>query len=277
MLFNPGGAFDKVFYVNSTGVREFVADFYPIHGAFQGHYLERDLVARGLLNGWGPALSSFPYYEDASTIRNSIGSFMNTFVNSYYTTNADVVGDAEVQAWFHEATTAALVIDFPWPTTLQQIFSGKQILVEILTHFAYLTGVVHHALNTGDPVASLGTLPFHPMALYEPIPTTKGVADLLPFMPPVPQALFQIDLLAAFNRQQYASQNKTLVYAFSDPGFLSQFNSQVGAAVAKFQTEMESLSGVIKGRKFDANGLCQGMPFIWRSLDPGTIPFFFAV
>lgn len=111
---------------------------------------------------------------------------MTTFIETYYATDSTVASDTELQSWFAEAQGAAGVLDFPCSPNE----CGKRDLMEILTHFAYLTGVAyvhtyilfslpthhmytaslteitrHHALNTGDPVVSLGTLPFHPMAL----------------------------------------------------------------------------------------------------------------
>ena len=137
----------------------------------------------------------------------------------------------------------------------------------------------HHALNTGDPVYSSGTLPFHPTSLYAPLPTSKNIttSQLLALMPPPSDAIFQIYLLAVFNRPQFEAQNKTLVHAFSDAGFLGKLAPRIAAAAAVFKAEMEGISRGIRARGFDAEGLSQGMPFVYRSLDPGTVPFFLAV
>lgn len=127
-------------------------------------------------------------------------------------------------------------------------------------------------------MTTAGTLPFHPASLYAPLPTTKNTTDsLVPFMPPPANSLFQIFLLAAFNRPMFEAQNKTLVWAFSDADFLTDLNDDVAVAAETFKGAMQSISGDIRARTFDAEGLSQGMPFIWRSLDPGTIPFFLAV
>ena len=195
---------------------------------------------------------------------------MTSLVNAYYDTDVTVGNDNEVQAWFVEANGAAEVIDFPSG-------ANKETLIQVLTHFAFLTGVAHHTLNTGDPVASLATLPFHPLALYSPIPTAKGVTNIVPFLPPVPLALGQVDLFAGFNRPMLAATNRVLAYAFSDATFLSVFNTQVAAAAATFLAAMQSFSAQVRARVFDGSGLSQGMPFVWKGLDPCTIPFYFAV
>ncbi|OCL06344.1 Lipoxygenase [Glonium stellatum] len=272
VLFNNGGAIDTYFYLNSTAARDFVADWYPIAGAYRANYFNTFLENRGLLNcDYGPALKSFPYHEDASIIHKNMQIFMNSFIDSYYQSDKEVEEDFEVQAWVTEARNEALVIDFP------ELVTTKGVLIDILTHFFHLTGVAHHVLNTADPVTSLGTLPFHPAALYHPIPTSKNVTDLLPFLPPPATAIGQIGVFAAFNRAHFAAQNLTLAHAFSDPALLSRLNVGTNVAASKFSESMRNISAQIRGRAFDADGLSQGMPFVWKCLDPETLPFFFAV
>ncbi|KAH7346897.1 putative arachidonate 5-lipoxygenase [Rhexocercosporidium sp. MPI-PUGE-AT-0058] len=281
VLFSDGGYLDRAFFVNHVGAAQFVADFYPTVGAFQANYLATDLAARGLINSTsGPELKHFPFYDDAKVIRDEIFEFMTIFVNTYYPTEALVSTDPELAAWFVEASTVAQAIDFPCaPKDGTPTLCDRATLIELLTHMAYLTGVQHHALNTGDPVYSSGTLPFHPTSLYAPLPTTKNItsSQLLSLMPPPSDAIFQIYLLAVFNRPQFEAQNKTLVHAFSDSTFLSKLNRRIGGAAAVFKGKMEGISRAIRARSFDAEGLSQGMPFVYRSLDPGTIPFFLAV
>ena len=48
-------------------------------------------------------------------------------------------------------------------------------------------------------------------------------------------------------------------------------------AAALFKGNMEGISAGVRERGFDEEGLSQGMPFVYRSLDPGTIPFYLAV
>jgi hypothetical protein len=73
VLFNPGGSFDKAFYANGSAALQFEKDYYPNIGDFQGGYLDKyfeELVGHEYLVG--PAFKSFPFYEDASKLRNII-------------------------------------------------------------------------------------------------------------------------------------------------------------------------------------------------------------
>lgn len=76
VLFNPGGSFDKAFHTNATGALEYNKEFYPTHGAFQAGYLDTYFKNNGLIGVWGyplgPQFKSFPFYEDAKKIRDTI-------------------------------------------------------------------------------------------------------------------------------------------------------------------------------------------------------------
>ena len=269
ILTNPGGNIDKIFYTNSTGALAFVGEFWRNGGgAYRANYLNTDLTTRGLLADSSlPQFKSFPFHDDASTILASQTAFFTAFVKAYYPTTAEIENDNELAAWLTEASS--LVEDFPTTVTAEQ-------LVDVLAHFAYLTGVAHHALNTGNSVSTLGTLPFHPLALYAPIPTAKNISSILPFLPVAEQALLQIDVLARFNMPGL-KEEFTLVGAFSDEKLLSVLKPEVAVAAGVFKEEMGAFSREIKGRCFGEDGLSLGMPFLFPDLDPGTVPFYFAI
>jgi hypothetical protein len=271
LCFNPGGHWDQLFYINNVGCRQFVTENWPSRGAFQGAYLTNDLQRRGLIDSQGRYnFKSFPFYDDARIIHQAQQDFFTTVVNSYYFSEADVEADYELQSWFKEVSLGALVFDFPHQ-------ASRATLVDVLTHFAYIVSVVHHSLNGGDPVGSKATLPFHLNALYAPLPTTKGVTDLLPFMPPPAEAVHYIGFLASFNRPFYVTTNRTLEDAFRNTTLLQRFNPETQEAGQSFFQSMLQLSSQILERTFNTEGLSTGMPFVYRALNPGYIPFFSAV
>lgn len=273
-LFNDGGYFDQSFAITNQGVRMFATEFYPkTAGPFRANYFYTDLVARGLLNcTYGPALRSFPFFEDASVLHSAIHQFMASFVDAYYETEDLLAQDKELQSWVVEATSEALAIDFP---TSPLIY--KETLVDILTQIAFLSGVSHHVLNSGEPVTTSGILPLHPSAIYAPIPTEKGVKDLMPYMTPAEEAVKHVALLARFNRPQLEARNQTLLYMFSSGEFLSKYNGEIEAAASLFHSKMKAFSDEVRHREFDTEGLSQSMPFIWQALDPSRLPYFLSV
>ena len=273
-LFNPGGLFDQNFALSNVAVRQFVADFYPtVAGPFQANYLGNSLISRGLVNcSYGPQLPNVPYAEDAGAIVQSLRKFAASFVKEYYISDDMISQDKELQAWVSETTTTAQVIDFPAaPLTV------RETLIDILTRMAYLTGVNHHTLNSAIPAISSGVLPFHPMALYQPIPEEKGIQSVLPFLPNANASLSQVELLLAFIRPQLFDSQRDLVSIFEGSMFLGGASGAITQTADTLRSRLSAISDGIQGRKSDENGLAQGMPFVWRNLDPRKLPFFLSV
>ncbi|RYO74740.1 hypothetical protein DL766_004180 [Monosporascus sp. MC13-8B] len=273
VLFNEGGIFDQSFAVSNHGVRQFATDFYPIAGAFRSNYFEENIRRRGLINcTYGPDLPHFPFYEDGSQILPVIRRFVQSFVDAYYETDAMLALDWEVQAWVKEANGPAMVIDFP-AAPLEK--AGT--LVDIITHIAWLGGVSHHVLNAGEPIATSGVLPLHPAALYAPPPEQKGVKDLLRFLPNEQKSVEHIALLARFNRPQLVQSQETLLHMFNDKTLLERGRREADFANERFMMDMREISEGINAKSFDEEGLCQGMPIVWKAMDPAQIPFFLSV
>lgn len=189
-LFADGAFFDQLLPFTGAAAEGYSSDLYfNDSGAFQANYFQTNLETRGLLNSTtGPALTSFPYYEDASVIYSALRTFMTSFVESYYTSDAVVKADTELQAWASEANSDAEMIDFP--TTISTVDQ----VIDILTHFAHLSSTVHHAINTNELLSLSATFPMHPGALYQPIPTEKGNTSVVDFLPPLNQVLVQFEL-----------------------------------------------------------------------------------
>ena len=275
-LFNPGGFFDQTAAVDHTAVLDFVDQFYPtVAGRFRSNYLSESLVSRGLLDcSYGPKLNHLPFFEDALPIVASLRRFVSTFVGAYYTHPTYLDGDKELQAWIAEANTEANVLDFP-PAPL----TDTKTLIDILTQMAYLTGVNHHLLNSNAPSYITGLLPFHPSAFYKPLPTSKGVSDITPYLADLDQAMYQVTLQLRFQRPQLPSEHGELVDMFSEGVFgnSSGLPPNVTGAAKRFRSDMEGIGDKIDGKGFDENGLSQGMPFVWKVLDPRKIPYFLSV
>ena len=203
---------------------------------------------------------------------NALRQFATSFVNYYYHNESLVSQDSELQAWVTEATGAAEVIDFP-----ASPISLRETIIDLLTHLAYLTGVNHHTLNSGSLAANSGTLPFHPAALYVPVPDTKGMKSILPYLPNTNASINQATLFAGFVRPRLFGADGNLEGIFERAGFLAGASRKVKQAAALLQSRLKVISKDTESRVFDSEGLAQGMPFIWRNLDPGKIPFFLAI
>lgn len=275
VLFNDGGFFDSSFAPTNFGGRSLSSDLYPTGaGLFQYSQFGNDLVSRGLVNcTYGPALKTMPFYDTVNPMVNAIREFTTSYVDAYYPSDTLLMHDHELQAWMLEAIEEAKVLDFPsFPLT------SRSTLVSILTHIGFLAGIAHHALNGATPGESSGILPLHPTAFNKPLPTTKGsIDDLIPYLHNDTEALKQASLLVRFNRPLIEEQQGNLVHMFAGDDFLAQSVQTVDMAARRFVAEMERISDTIRAQVFDESGLAQGMPFIWRSLDPRRIPYYLSV
>ncbi|KAK3668698.1 hypothetical protein LTR22_000586 [Elasticomyces elasticus] len=187
VLFDKGSAVDLMFAHTGQSAKDYCTSRYEgEQGRFQANYFKTDLRSRGLVDGYGPALKHFPFYEDASRLHDAVSTFMQSFVDSYYSSDDDVMADKELQAWAKEANGDAGVHDFP------EEFSSKQTLIDALTHMVHLVSISHHTVNTNELLSVSSTLPFHPSALYHPIPTSKGVKDVAKFLPPFQKVREQV-------------------------------------------------------------------------------------
>lgn len=117
------------------------------------------------------------------------------------------------------------------------------------------------------------TLPFHPAALYSPIPTTKGGnTSVVHWLPPYDKCSTQLYLSGFFARPLLVGTNRTLLHLFDDAAMLALMEEGVTTAADTFKSTMEAFSAVVSARTFDEDGLSQGMPFVWQALDPNVAP-----
>ena len=217
-LFNPGGDFDRNFALGSAGFNTWGSQLYHESGGyFQSNYFDRIFVERGLIHsGFGPDLPHFPFYEDVAPIHAVIREFMRSFVATYYENDDSLANDPEVNAWVLEANGPAQVYDFPSAPLMQ-----RESLVDILTQMAYLAGVMHHALNSGV-LSSSWTLPLHPTAHWQPLPTSKGIVSVMPYLPNLNQSISQIVVETEFNRPNLITRTARCSICFPTQSSLLQ-------------------------------------------------------
>ena len=131
----------------------------------------------------------------------------------------------------------------------------------------------HHTVNTNELLSASFTLPFHPPSLYQPPPTVKGSTNVVEFLPPLDKVEVQLSVAALFVRPFFVGTNRTLMHMFDDADMLSRMNGATETAAAAFYNSMQSFSQQVAARRFDQNGLSQGMPFVWQALDPNVAPY----
>lgn len=255
-----------------TAMENLTNDLYFTGGAgeYTSNYFHENLIRRGLLKPRvGPELRDFPFFEDASVIHAAQKRFMHAFVYSYYGTDEALAHDNELQAWLAEANGAAQAIRFPNGASLRT----RADLVDLLTHFVHLTTTSHHTVNLNQLMTAGVVLPLNPTALFQPVPTAKGVRDVASYLPPYEACIGILQIAGDFARPLLAHTWRSALHLFDDQSALPRLNQASRDANQAYMREMLDRSAVVAGRKFDARGLSQGMPFIWQALDPQVMLF----
>ncbi|RVD89109.1 uncharacterized protein DFL_000130 [Arthrobotrys flagrans] len=272
VLFPVGGIIDRHFGYSGRAAEAYSTYLYEsgISGAVQNNYFKTNLKRRGLIDFvGGPALTHFPFYEDALPLWNATHTFMTALVNTYYANDAAIVADNEILAWMNEANGPAEAVDFPTKATM----NSRAMLIDLLTHVAHLVSTAHHVVNTNALITAGAVLPLNPGALFKPIPTAKGATTIADYLPPVDKCIAYIFNTGLFARPLIAGTDRTIVHMFDDPVMLVRMKPAISTANNVFKVTMEARSAVVKNRGFDSNGLSQGMPFVWKTLDPDVAPW----
>lgn len=157
--------------------------------SFRRNYLSGKFSAAGTDST--SMLTYYPYRDDGLLIWRAINQWVGEFVSAHYSSDADVRGDSELQAWAAEIASpdAGRLRDFG--TTPGQI-EDRQDLIDIVTMAIWTAGPQHAAVNFAQKDHQ-AFAPANPMAGYteEPRGTGHTEADWLANLPPLDVAVCQ--------------------------------------------------------------------------------------
>jgi arachidonate 15-lipoxygenase len=140
-LFNSGGLIDAVLQVRMSGALQLIKNAYEAW-TFDDMGLPAQLRGRGVEDS--TQLPYYPYRDDGLIIWNRLGEYIKEYLELYYKSDADVVGDYELQAWAQQLSGAfgeGKVAGFPADiTTLEQ-------LCDIVQRIIWTAGPQHAAVN----------------------------------------------------------------------------------------------------------------------------------
>ena len=164
------------------------------------------------------------------------------------------------------------MVDFPISPLTQ-----ADTLMDILTHMSYLTGVNYHVLNSAIPMQSSAVLPLHPPRFLSTHPHYER-RGIRPSLLAESECFVKPDYSASWLYQACALHSqRDLQEIFANSTFLAPATAAAKDAATVLGISLVAISDEISGRTFDEEGLAQGMPFLWRNLDPMRIPFFLSV
>jgi len=201
--------------------------------------LPQTLAQRGVDDA--SRLPDYPYRDDALLLWGAINQWVENYVNHYYTSDAAVQADTELQNWVTELVAHD-------GGRLNNIGAANRIskrteLVDLITLICFTASAQHAAVNF--PQAPLMSyLPATPPAGYSPLSslTREGFSenDFLKFLPPLDIAKVLLDILYLLSSVYYTRLGDYGDDYFTDPIIQSH--------LARFQQELLKIEDEINER-----------------------------
>ena len=185
-------------------------------------------------------LPDYPYRDDALLLWGAINQWVENYVSHYYTSDAAVQADTELQNWVAELVAHD-------GGRLNNVGAANQIstrsqLVELVTLICFTASAQHAAVNYPQGAIMTYT-PAMSLAGYSPLSVPQeGTSkdDFLKFLPPLEIAKLALDILYLLGSIYYTRLGDYGDGYFSDP--------IIQKHLAKFQQELVNIEEQINER-----------------------------
>ncbi|TVU32922.1 hypothetical protein EJB05_24687 [Eragrostis curvula] len=272
-LINADGIIEESFWPGKYSV-ELSAVAYGATWQFDTEALPNDLVKRGLAvkkddGELELTIKDYPYATDGLKVWDSIKQWVHDYVRVYYKSDADVVADPELQAFWEEVRTKghADKKDEPW----WPVLDGRDSLVEMLTTIMWVTSGHHAAVNFGQYHFG-GYFPNRPTTIRKNMPVEENrddemkkfmsqpemfLLDMLPTQMQAIKVMTTLDILSAH------SPDEEYLGEYAEPSWLAE--PMVKAAFEKFSGRMKEIEGFVDE--------CNNNPELRNRCGAGIVPY----
>jgi arachidonate 15-lipoxygenase len=242
VLINPGGFVDIIFggtiesslNLAEQGVSEFFNNF-------KNFALPNNLRQRGVDNR--SRLEDFPYRDDGLLVWDALEEYVSRYVGIYYRSNRDIHEDFELQNWLQALRKPTSDGGFG-VVSLPPRLTNRDQLIDLLTQIIFTSGPQHSAI-AWIQYQYMSFIPNMPGAIYQPIPTVKGVVNdtqsLTDFLPGVEQTLAQLNIIATIGTKRDPK-------AFTDFGVNSFQDPRAIDVLKNLQNRLEAVEKQIERR-----------------------------
>jgi arachidonate 15-lipoxygenase len=246
-LINEGGAVDLLMggtIETSLKILKRTYEGYPARGvspwSFAEWDLPRSLAARGV-----SGIPDYPYRDDGLLVWGAIERFVAAYLGIYYTSDADVVADTEIQGWARDLTD-------PAGGHVRGVPGGFESVAQLgnfLTRLLFACGPLHAAINFSQYDA-MAFVPNMPLALYATPPDdARALGDealtdfIMKMLPPPDKAVLQLTTIDGLTSIRFGQLGQYEDGTFTDPPALE--------AVAAFQQDLAAVEAAIEQRNRD--------------------------
>ncbi|MUG92844.1 hypothetical protein F7734_10440 [Scytonema sp. UIC 10036] len=241
VLINPGGYVDVILggtlesslNLVNLGVSE-------VFNNFSNFALPNNLQKRGVSDR--SILKDFPYRDDGLLIWDALFEYVNRYMGIYYRSNKDIREDFELQNWLKALRTPVSDGGFG-VTSLPQNLTHRDQLINLLTQIIFTAGPQHSAI-AWTQYQYMSFIPNMPGAIYQPVPTTKGIVNennLTSFLPGVEPTFAQVNVISGIGV-------KLDVKAFTDFGVNSFQDPRAIAVLKGLQNRLDVVEKQISQR-----------------------------
>lgn len=217
-----------------------------------------DFERRGVLDR--EILPHYPYRDDALALWDAIEEYVGGVLRCFYRSDADLVNDAEMQAFWSDLRTHGLPPDKLPCDELGRVAD----LVDILTTVVFTVSVQHCAVNYLQ-YDHYAFVPNAPLCMRAPPPAKKGVLraeDLAAMIPTKAQTQWQLAIGRAL-----ASFGDDEEFLLHEGGWVEAYFTEpdVIAAQERFHARLAAVGAAVKARNAESE-----VPY--TVLSPDRIP-----
>lgn len=201
----PGGTLAANLSTSAEGSLDMVRNAH-LAWRFDEQVPTRLFEARGVS---AARLPSFPFRDDTLLLWEAIHDFVGKYLRLYYTDEASLLADYELQAWITEMVVHAKVrgmdglVSVGTPDAPKYEIRSLDYLTQVVAQIIYIAGPLHASVNYAQfPLMSFS--PSVSVAAFQPPPTAdSSVSTPLAWLPPMDIALYQVSFTYLLSNVQY--------------------------------------------------------------------------
>ncbi|BAZ30700.1 lipoxygenase [Cylindrospermum sp. NIES-4074] len=191
-------------------------------------------------------LPTYPYRDDGLLIWGAIESWVHDYFTLYYSSDSSVLNDQDLQNW----ASTLISLDGGRLQNFGDDGQGQiktlDYLVKAVSTIIFTASAQHAAVNFPQKELMMYT-PGFPLARYLPTPTNpKQSENFIKGLPPLEQALNQINLLYLLGSVYYTNLGNYSTSAFTD--------DRVKSPLEKFQKNLKDIEQQINQRNSNSSG-----------------------
>ncbi|XP_030005071.1 arachidonate 12-lipoxygenase, 12R-type-like [Sphaeramia orbicularis] len=235
-LISPQGVFTQFSASGGKGMFLFLAKSLSSI-TYDSLCIKNDIAQRGMQK-----VTDFYYRDDGCELWDILERFVNDLLRHYYSTDAEVMQDSELQNWIQDIYEHGF---FSRESTgIPQRFTTVAELVKFVTMAIFTSSCQHAAVNGGQYDYG-GWMPNTPITLQLPPPTIKGKADKDTVLKTLPDVNATAQGMATVWLLSKQSSDFVPLGQYPEEHFTEEKPRQM---IKKFQSELHALSVKINER-----------------------------